>query len=72
MKLPKLFIILLFSFLSFLSLIFLIYISRKIKEDFDNNNDDEDYVENIELLDGVLSKTGPSQQIYGKINYNKL
>ena len=53
MKIPKLYFLL---FLIFISL--LLYCLSKSRENLQ--------VEYIELLDGILSKTGPSQKYYGK------
>ncbi len=53
MKIPKLYFLL---FLIFISL--LLYCLSKSRENLQ--------VEHIELLDGFLSKTGPSQKYYGK------
>ena len=56
MKLPKLYFLL---FLIFIFLLF--YYLCNFRENLQ--------VEYIELIDGILSKTGPSQQYYGK-KYN--
>ena len=56
MKIPKLYFLL---FLFFIGL--LLYCLSKTRENLQ--------VEYIELLDGILSKTGPSQEYYGK-KYN--
>ena len=53
MKIPKLYFLL---FLVFIGL--LLYCLSKSRENLQ--------VEHIELLDGFLSKTGPSQKYYGK------
>lgn len=53
MKIPKLYFLL---FLIFIGLLF--YCLSKTRENLQ--------VEYIELLDGILSKTGPSQEYYGK------
>lgn len=53
MKIPKLNFLL---FLFFIGLLF--YYLSKFRENLQ--------VEYIELLDGIISKTGPSQQYYGK------
>ncbi len=56
MKIPKLYFLL---FLIFIGL--LLYCLSKTRENLQ--------VEYIELLDGIISKTGPSQEYYGK-KYN--
>ena len=53
MKIPKLYFLL---FLIFIGLLF--YCLSKNRENLQ--------IEHIELLDGILSKTGPSQKYYGK------
>ena len=57
MKIPKLYFLLFFIFISLL-----FYYLSKTRENLQ--------IENIEVLDGILSKTGPSQKYYGKNIYN--
>ena len=57
MKIPKLYFLLFFIFISLL-----FYYLSKSRENLQ--------VEYIELIDGILSKTGPSQEYYGK-KYNR-